>query len=97
MEFFNGTDFVILGTSGELSTEVYSLGPGDGITVTYTIGNTTAISADEQVTVFVGSIYQQPGTTYSITGSGFDITFTSAPPSGESINVIRSLVAPSTP
>ena len=97
VEFFDGTQFQTMGTSGELATEVYSLGPGDGFTATYTIGNTTAISNDDQIIVFIGSIYQQPGTTYSITGSGFDITFTSAPPSGETINVIRSMVAPGTP
>jgi len=39
--------------------------------------------------VFVGSIYQDPTTAYTVNG-GFDITFTSAPPSGEPISVIHS-------
>lgn len=96
LEFFNGTVFKSVGVGGELNVEVYSF-TGDGSTTTFSLTNTLAITADDQVTVFVGSIYQQPTATYSITGSGFDITFTSAPPDGEPINVIRSVVAPTQP
>lgn len=96
LEFFNGSIFRPVGLGGELNVDVYS-DTGDGSTLTFSLSNTTAITADDQVIVFVGSVYQQPGTTYSITGSGFDITFTSAPPDGEPINVIRSLVAPTQP
>lgn len=96
LEFFNGTSFKPVGVGGELNTDVYSA-TGDGVTVTFSLSNTTAITANDQVIVFVGSIYQAPGTAYSITGSGYDITFTSAPPSGEPINVIRNLVAPTQP
>ena len=96
LEFFNGTVFKQVGLGGELNVDVYSA-TGDGSTLTFTIGNTTEITANDQVIVFVGSIYQAPTTNYSITGAGFDITFTSAPPSGEPINIIRNLVAPSTP
>lgn len=96
LEFFNGSVFKQVGLGGELNIDVYSA-TGDGSTLTFSIGNTTAISANDQVIVFVGSIYQAPTTNYSITGSGYDITFTSAPPSGEPINIIRNLVAPATP
>jgi len=44
-----------------------------------------------QIIVFVGSIYQTPVTAYTVDG-GFDITFTSAPPSGEPISVIHTAV-----
>ena len=54
-------------------------------------------SLASQIIVFVGSIYQAPTANYTITGAGYDITFTSAPPDGEPINIIRNLVAPSTP
>lgn len=96
LEFFNGNVFKPVGLGGELNVDVYS-NTGDGSTLTFVLSNTTAITSDDQVIVFVGSVYQQPGTTYSITGGGFDITFTSAPPDGEPINVIRSLVAPTQP
>lgn len=96
LEFFNGSVFKQVGLGGELNVDVYSA-TGDGSTLTFSIGNTTAISANDQVIVFVGSIYQAPTTNYTITGSGYDITFTSAPPSGEPINIIRNLVAPATP
>ena len=96
LEFFNGTTFKQVGLGGELNVDVYSA-VGDGSTTTFVIGNTTVISADDQVIVFVGSIYQAPTTNYTITGAGFDITFGSAPPQGEPINIIRNLVAPTTP
>jgi hypothetical protein len=85
-----------VGLGGELNVDVYSA-TGDGSSLSFSLGNTTAITADNQVIVFVGSIYQPPTSTYIITGSGFDITFTSAPPDGEPINVIRNLVAPTQP
>ena len=96
LEFFNGTVFNQVGLGGELNVDVYSA-TGDGSTLTFTIGNTAVITADDQVIVFVGSIYQAPTTNYTITGAGYDITFSSAPPMGEPINIIRNLVAPATP
>jgi hypothetical protein len=48
-----------------------------------------AQALSSQIIVFVGSIYQDPTTAYTVDG-GFDITFTSAPPSGEPISVIHS-------
>jgi hypothetical protein len=44
-----------------------------------------------QIIVFVGSIYQDSTTAYTVNG-GFDITFTSPPPNGEPISVIHSAV-----
>lgn len=69
LEFFNGTVFKPVGIGGELNIDVYTE-TGDGSTVTFTIGNTTEITANDQVIVFVGSIYQAPTTNYAITGSG---------------------------
>lgn len=46
-------------------------------------------SLESQLIVFVGSIYQDPTTAYTVDG-GLDITFTSAPPDGEPISVIHS-------
>ena len=48
-----------------------------------------AVSSAEQIIVFVGSIYQDSTTAYTVDG-GFDITFTSAPGIGIPISVIHS-------
>jgi len=60
---------------------------GDGSTTVFTM--TEAEDQTTQIMVFVGSIYQDPYTAYTVDG-GFDITFTSAPPWGEPISVIHS-------
>jgi len=86
MEFFNGSSFAQLASSGSGSISVDSF-TGDGSTLTFSLS--TSADDAEQVIVFIGSIYQQPTTTYSITGGGNDITFTGAPPDGEPINVIH--------
>ena len=90
LEFFNGSTFNQLATSGGGSLSVDSF-TGDGSTLTFSL-STSADNA-EQVMVFIGSIYQQPTTTYSITGGGNDITFTSAPPDDEPINVVHGLTS----
>jgi hypothetical protein len=89
VEFFNGSAFVQLGSAGAITYTVDNF-TGDGSTLTF--GPLTAsVSGDDQVIVFVGSIYQTPTTAYTITGTGNDeITFTSAPPQGEPISVILS-------
>jgi hypothetical protein len=48
-----------------------------------------AESTETQLIVFVGSIYQDPATAYTVNG-GYDITFTSAPPNTVPINVIHT-------
>lgn len=90
LEFFNGTVFKPVGISGEVDIVVDSF-TGDGSTTTFALS--IASSGAEQVIVFVGSIYQQPTTTYSITGGGNDITFTEAPPDNEPVNVIHNLAS----
>jgi hypothetical protein len=47
------------------------------------------VASASQIIVFVGSIYQDSTTAYTVNGS-YDITFTSAPPDGEPISVIHS-------
>lgn len=90
MEYFNGTVFKQLAANGEANLTVDSF-TGDGSTLTFSM-SVSATDA-EQVIVFVGSIYQQPTTTYSITGGGNDITFTGAPSDGEPINVIHGVAS----
>lgn len=86
IEFFNGTQFVTLSAAGAIDYTVDSF-TGDGSTTVFTMS--LEESLETQIIVFVGSIYQDPNTAYTVDG-GFDITFTSAPPSGEPISVIHS-------
>ena len=86
IEFFNGTIWSTVSTGGSL---VYSVDDfvGDGTQTVFTMS--AAVSNAQQIMVFVGSIYQDPATSYTVNG-GYDITFTSAPPNTVPINVIHT-------
>lgn len=86
LEFFNGSVFLPLGAAGAVSYTVDSF-TGDGSTAVFTMS--VAQGVPSQILVFVGSIYQDPTSAYTVDG-GFDITFTSIPPAGEPISVIHS-------
>jgi hypothetical protein len=86
VEFFNGTAYVPLASAGALTYSIDSF-TGDGSTTVFTMSVEESLTA--QIMVFVGSIYQDSTSAYTVNG-GFDITFTSAPPSGEPISVIHS-------
>lgn len=86
VEFFNGTQFVSLSVSGSINYTVDSF-TGDGSTTVFTMSEQE--SQESQIIVFVGSIYQDPTSAYTVDG-GFDITFTSPPPAGLPISVIHS-------
>lgn len=86
VEYFDGVIFQNLSTSGSVAYNVDNF-TGDGSTTVFTMSEPESIA--EQIIVFVGSIYQQPTTTYTVNG-GYDITFTSAPPIGVPINVIHT-------
>jgi hypothetical protein len=88
VEFFNGSVFVQLSAAGAIDYIVDSF-TGDGSTTVFTMSVQESLTT--QVLVFVGSIYQDPLTAYTVDG-GFDITFTSAPPDGEPISVIHSSI-----
>lgn len=89
LEYFDGSVFNQVSDTGEVSIVVDSF-TGDDSTVTFSLSVT--VTGVNQVLVFVGSIYQQPST-YTITGSGNDITFSEAPPSGSPINVIHNIAS----
>ena len=86
VEFYNGSIWQNIGTGG---TVIYSVDNfvGDGSTTVFTMS--VAESVETQIMVFVGSIYQDPATAYTVDG-GFDITFTSAPPNTVPISVIHT-------
>jgi len=86
LEYFNGTTFSSLASVGGINYTVDSF-TGDGSTTVFTMSIQESLAT--QLIVFVGSIYQPPTVAYTVNG-GYDITFTSAPPSGEPISVIHS-------
>ena len=86
IEYFNGVVFQTLSTGGSVAYTVDNF-TGDGSTTVFTMSETE--SDPTQLIVFVGSIYQIPTTNYTVDG-GYDITFTSPPPLGITINVIHT-------
>jgi len=85
VEFFNGTQYVAL-SSGDVEYIVDNF-VGNGVQTDFTM--TVAESTATQIIVFVGSIYQEPATAYTVNGS-VTLSFTSAPPNTVPINVIHT-------
>jgi hypothetical protein len=86
VEFYNGSVWQTMSAGGSISYTVDNF-TGDGSTTVFTMS--IAESSEAQIIVFVGSIYQDPATAYTVDG-GLDITFTSAPPNTVPISVIHS-------
>lgn len=86
IEFFNGYVWDALSPGGSITYTVDDF-TGDGVTTVFTMSS--AVSSAQQIIVFVGSIYQDPATSYTVNG-GYDITFTSAPPNTVPINIIHT-------
>jgi hypothetical protein len=86
VEFFNGTIWDYLSPGGSINYTVDNF-TGNGSRTVFTMS--IAVAQASQIMVFVGSIYQNPTTAYTVNG-GYDITFTSAPPNTVPINVIHT-------
>jgi hypothetical protein len=86
VEFYNGSVWNTLSTGGSVSYTVDDF-TGNGVQTIFTMN--IAEDVAENIIVFVGSIYQDPATSYTVNG-GLDITFTSAPPNTVPINVIHT-------
>ena len=86
VEFYDGSVWAALSAAGAISYTVDSFN-ANGITTVFTMSEVESVAT--QIIVFIGSIYQDPATAYTVDG-GLDITFTSAPPNGTVINVIHS-------
>jgi hypothetical protein len=86
VEFFNGILWQSLSPGGSINYTVDEF-TGNGVQTVFTMS--IAESSAEEIMVFVGSIYQNPTTAYTVNGS-YDITFTSAPPNTVPINVIHT-------
>ena len=86
VEYYDGSIWSALSAAGAISYTVDDFN-ADGSTVTFTMS--IAEASETQIIVFIGSIYQDPATAYTVDG-GLNITFTTAPPAGTVINVIHS-------
>jgi hypothetical protein len=86
VEFFNGSIWSSLSTGGSITYTVDDF-TGNGVQTVFVMS--IAESTATQLIVFVGSIYQDPASAYTVDG-GYNITFTSAPPNTVPINVIHT-------
>jgi len=86
VEYFNGTIWDYLSPGGSLTYSVDDF-VGTGTQTVFTMSS--AVANAQQIIVFVGSIYQDPATSYTVNGT-YNLTFTSAPPNTVPINVIHT-------
>lgn len=84
LEFFNGSGYSEVAARGNIDIIKDSF-TGDGSTAAYVLTLTPA--AEENILVFVGNVYQEPGVNYTVAGA--TITFTSPPPSAYNIVVLH--------
>ena len=86
MEYYNGSSWLTLKNTSIVQITKQSF-TGDGSTITFgTLTNTVTYA--NNILVFIGQVYQEPGTNYTITGGGTTITFTSVPPSLQPIVIL---------
>ena len=78
IEFYYNGAWSQIAKIGTVQIVIDSLGPGDGTTINFTM--TQQETDPTAVAVFVGGVYQQPTTHYTV--SGYGISFTTAPPLG---------------
>jgi hypothetical protein len=89
VEYYDGSTWSSVAKQGDATVVVDSF-TGNGSTSVYTM--TSQVSDADQILVFVGNIYQIPGTNYTV-AANYDITFTSSPPNTTPINVIHNLAS----
>ena len=78
VEFFYNNAWSQIAKIGAVQIVVDTLGPGDGITINFTMSQQE--TDPTAIAVFVGGVYQQPTTHYTV--SGYGIQFSTAPPLG---------------
>lgn len=79
IEFYYNSAWSEVAKIGSVQIIADQVGTGDGSTYTFTMSQ--AESDATAIAVFVGGVYQQPTTNYTVDGST-TITFTSPPPLG---------------
>lgn len=78
VEFYYNGAWSQIAKIGAVQIVVDTLGPGDGMTANFTMSQ--AETDPTAIAVFVGGVYQQPVTHYTVSGVG--IQFATAPPLG---------------
>lgn len=91
IEYWTGNEWKYSAPAGEVDLQIDDF-TGDGSTTTFTMA--AEPSHGKQILVFIGSVYQDYSTAYTVTAD--EITFTSAPPNGETIKVIHHLASTDT-
>jgi len=64
---------------------------GDAIETDFTFAAVTPVADVRDILVFVGGVFQNPATAYTLITAGAEISFTSAPPNLEAIVVLHGL------
>lgn len=86
MEYYNGSSWFTVKNTSVVQITKQSF-TGDGSTIVFgTLTNTVTYA--NNILVFIGQVYQEPGSNYTITGGGTTITFTSPPPSLQPIVIL---------
>lgn len=97
IEFYYSGAWSQIAKIGAVQIVVDTLGPGDGVTANFTMSQ--AETDPTAIAVFVGGVYQQPTTHYTVSGVG--IHFLTAPPLGTinptSIIVIHNINSTNVP
>ena len=78
VEFFYNGAWSQIAKIGSVQIVVDSLGPGDGVPINFTMSQQE--TDPTAIAVFVGGVYQQPTTHYTV--SGYGLSFNVAPPLG---------------
>ena len=67
-----------------------NLESADGFRTTFTMSKSYTSGQEAQALIYVGSIFQNPGVAYTFDGTT-TVTFTSAPPLGQTIVILHNL------
>jgi len=78
IEFYYNGAWSQVAKIGAVQIVVDTLGPGDGTTINFTMSQQE--TDPTAIAVFVGGVYQQPTTHYTV--SGYGLSFFTAPPLG---------------
>lgn len=85
LEFFNGVGYQNVSTKGNVPIIKDSFS-GDGSTASYILSLTPI--GENNILVFVGNVFQNPGVAYTVTDA--TITFTSPPPDTQTVVVLHN-------
>lgn len=90
LEFWNGTAWKSMSGAGLISVTQDSF-TGDAVLTDFTFAAVTPVNDVRDILVFVGGVFQNPATAYTLISAGAEISFTSAPPNLEAIVVLHGL------